>query len=300
MMTTTNSENVGMGLSVRLSADPHVGQIRDLIYQASGIFISEARFRFLDERCQRRMEAVRSKSLLEYSAYLTLHPGRAAEMRCLLNEITIGETCFFRNQAQLDALQSFILPGIVASKSGQGLQHVRIWSAGCSTGEEPYTLAILLLENSAGLLKNWTFEIIATDLNENSISKAHEGLYGDYALRNMKRYYLDKYFERHGDLYQVNQEVRSRVRFSRVNLLDDSRMVFLKAMDVIFCCNVLIYFDTESKRRVVQHFFNNLMPNSHLFLGHSESLFGITPDFKLVHYPGTTGYLRLQREPGRI
>src|SRR5512146_287586 len=212
-MTTINSENGCMGRSIPPSDDPHVGQIRDLIYQASGIFISETRFRFLDERCRRRMEAVPSKSLLEYFRYLTSHPGRAAEMRCLLNEITIGETCFFRNQAQLDALQSFILPGIAAAKSGQGLQHVRIWSAGCSTGEEPYTLAILLLENSAGLLKDWTFEIIATDLNENSISKAQEGVYGDYALRNVKRYYLDKYFERHGDLYQLNRDVRSRVRF---------------------------------------------------------------------------------------
>ena len=243
----------------------------------------------------RRMAVVNATSLMQYFSFLTSRAGRAAEIKNLLNEITVGETCFFRNQSQLDALQNVILPELVARKMGQGLHHVRIWNAGCSTGEEPYTLAILLIENSAGVLKNWTFEVLASDLNENSLVKAQAGIYGDYALRNVKGYYLNKYFEREGDLYRVKREVRSQVRFSRINLLDDSRMVFMKGMDVIFCCNVLIYFDTASKRRVVQHFYNNLLADSHLFLGHAESLFGVSEDFKLVHYPTATGYLKSQK-----
>ncbi len=244
------------------------------------------------------MAAMHMSSVRDYFEYLTVHAGRATELKSLLNEITVGETCFFRNQPQLDALQKVVIPGVVASKVNQPLHHLRIWSAGCSTGEEPYTLAMMMLENSSGLLKNWSFEIIATDLNEQSLVKAQEGIYGDYALRNVKAYYLDKYFEKAGDGYRVGKGLRSLVRFSRVNLLDDGRMVFLKAMDVIFCCNVLIYFDSASKRRVVQHFYNNLLPNSYFFLGHSESLFGISGDFKLVHFPGATAYLKMPRETG--
>lgn len=277
---------------------PYTAQIRELIYQASGIYTPDNRLRFLEERCNRRMAAMRVPSVRDYFEYLTVHAGRVTELKSLLNEITVGETCFFRNQPQLNALQKVVIPGVVAQKANQPLHHFRMWSAGCSTGEEAYSLAMMLLENSGGLLKNWTLEIIATDLNEHSLVKAQEGVYGDYALRNVKSYYLDKYFNKVGGSYRVGQELRSLVRFSRVNLLDDGRMVFLKAMDVIFCCNVLIYFDSASKRRVVQHFYNNLLADSYLFLGHSESLFGISGDFKLVHLPGATAYLKTPREIG--
>jgi chemotaxis protein methyltransferase CheR len=296
MLSEGGCTGIMPGNGAAVVTDAQLAQIRNLIYEECGIFIPETRFRSLEERCAKRMAAVSATSLMQYFNYLTSHAGRSAEIKNLLNEITVGETCFFRNQAQLDALQNLILPAIVARKMGQGLHHVRIWSAGCSTGEEPYTLAILLMESSAGVLKNWTFEVLATDLNENSLAKAQAGIYGDYALRNLKSYHLNKYFEREGDLYRVKREVRSQVRFSRINLLDDSRMVFMKGMDVIFCCNVLIYFDTASKRRVVQHFYNNLLADSHFFLGHSESLFGVSDDFKLVHYPGTTGYVKSQKE----
>ena len=276
-----------------------VSPIRDLIYETCGIYIPETRFRFLEERCARRMSAARTDSLTKYFSYLNSYAGRASEMKCLLNEITVGETCFFRNQAQLEALRTVVIPGIITKKKGQGLQQLRIWSAGCSTGEEPYTLAIMLTE-LGGLLKNWAVEIVATDLNENSLSKAKEAVYGEYSLRNVNEQCLQKYFEREGELYGVKREVRSCVQFSRINLLDDSRMVFLKGMDIILCCNVLIYFDSASKRRVIQHFYNNLLPHSYFFLGHAESLFGVTEDFKLVHFPGTTGYLKSQREMVRI
>jgi chemotaxis protein methyltransferase CheR len=295
-MTSPAPRPIGVDATGTVAAtSAQVGQIRNLVYEECGIFIPESRFRSLEERCMRRMAVVNATSLMQYFSFLTSRAGRAAEIKNLLNEITVGETCFFRNQSQLDALQNVILPELVARKMGQGLHHVRIWSAGCSTGEEPYTLAILLIENSAGVLKNWTFEVLASDLNENSLVKAQAGIYGDYALRHVKGYYLNKYFEREGDLYRVKREVRSQVRFSRINLLDDSRMVFMKGMDVIFCCNVLIYFDTASKRRVVQHFYNNLLADSHLFLGHAESLFGVSEDFKLVHYPTATGYLKSQK-----
>ena len=141
---------------------PYTAQIRELIYQAAGIYTPDNRLRFLEERCQRRMDTMRVNSIRDYFEYLTLNASRVNELNQLLNEITVGETCFYRNQSQLDALVEIVFPAIIANKSAQPLKRLRIWSAGCSTGEEPYTLAALLLENSAGLLKNWSFEIFAT------------------------------------------------------------------------------------------------------------------------------------------
>jgi chemotaxis protein methyltransferase CheR len=274
---------------------PYTAQIRELIYQAAGIYTPDNRLRFLEERCQRSMDAMRVTSIRDYFEYLTLNVSRVNELNQLLNEITVGETCFYRNQPQLDALLRVVFPAIIANKAAQPLKRLRIWSAGCSTGEEPYTLAAILLENAAGLLKNWTFEIFATDLNERSLMKAQEAVYSEYAMRNVQPYLRDKYFTRRGELFEVNSSLRSLVRISRLNLLDDGKMVFMKGMDVILCCNVLIYFDSASKRRVVQHFFNGLLPNSYFFLGHSESLFGINSDFRLIHFPGATGYLKPPR-----
>jgi len=229
-----------------------------------------------------------------------VHAARTTEMHLLLNEITIGETCFFRNMPQLDAMQKLILPMIVSNKERLPIRTIRIWSAGCSTGEEPYTLAMLLMEQTLGLLKGWSFEVIATDLNDRSLDRAQKAIYGEYAVRNMPGYFRSKYGTAVGDEWQVNDLVRSKVSFSRINLLDDSRMAFMKGIDIIFCCNVLIYFDNASKRRVIQHFYNNLLTNSYLFLGHSESLFGVNDEFRLVHLPGATAYLKTgQRTGGR-
>ncbi len=273
---------------------PYTTQIRDLVYRVAGIFHSDTRLRFLEERCLRRMHEVGIDSLHRYYDLLTVNPDRTAELHQLLNEVTIGETCFFRNQPQIDALRKLVLPMIVANKARLPIKRLRLWSAGCSTGEEPYTLAMVCMEECAtGVLKGFSFEILATDLNERSLARAQEGIYSEYAVRNTNPYFLNKYFrQQDGELWRVEDSVRECVKFSRVNLLDDTRMVFLKAMDAIFCCNVLIYFDGTSKRHVIQHFYNNLLPNSYFFLGHSESLFGINNDFRLVHFPGAVGYLK--------
>jgi chemotaxis protein methyltransferase CheR len=269
-------------------------QIRDLIYGVAGIFHTENRLGFLEERCARRMRELNIPTLSQYCDLLTRSAERASEMNHLLNEITVGETYFFRNQPQLAAFQRLTLPSIVASKSKLHYRHLRIWSAGCSTGEEPYTLAIILLEESARFLQGFSFEIIATDLNERSIAHCQQGVYGEYALRNVPTPMRQKYFDPipNSEQLRVKDSLKRCVKFGRMNLLDDSRMLFVKSLDVIFCCNVLIYFDGSSKRRVIQHFYNNLLPNSYLFLGHSESLFGVHDDFRLVHFPGAMAYIK--------
>ncbi len=270
--------------------DPALAKIRDLIYRTSGIFQPENKFYLLANRCQRRMKVLASGSYADYLDQLNSRTTRDAEMRSLLNEITIGETCFFRNQPQIDAVTKIILPKLVTTKSKLAYKKIRMWSAGCSTGEEPYTLALLMSEQVAQKLKGWTFEIMATDLNDNSLVKCREGLYSDYALRNTTPQQRDKYFTPQGDLFRVRDEIRANIKFDRLNLQDHSKILFMKGFDIIFCCNVLIYFDAASKKRTVEHFHSGLNPGGHFFLGHSESLYGINEQFRLVHFPNATAY----------
>jgi len=222
-------------------------------------------------------------------------------LRQLLNELTIGETCLFRSQPQLDALRKVILPELAAEKIRQVTKRLRIWSAGCSTGEEPYTLAMNMLEESEGLLKGWTVEILATDLNDRSVETAKTGIYGDYALRATSDYFKRKYFTMVDEKkLQVRPEVKKLITFSRLNLQDDSRMLFMKGIDLVFCCNVLIYFDGASKSKVVDHFFSNLNFGGYFFLGTSESLMKLNDKFHLVHFPGAIGYWKPSLKSGKL
>ena len=277
-------------IQVEALNDPVWIRIRDLIYQVSGIYQAENKFYLLVSRCNVRMKAVGSRTPREYLDFLTARPNRDAEMRNLLNEITIGETCLFRSMPQVEALRKVVIPSLMEAKRKLSVTKLRFWSAGCSTGEESYTLAMLMMEETQTRLKGWTFEIMATDLNERSVAKAHEGIYNDYAVRNVPPEYMKKYFTPAGSNFRVADSVRPFVTFNRLNMLDDSKMLFMRGIDVIFCCNVLIYFDGKSKNRTVNHFYNALLTNGYFFLGQSESLYGITEKFHLVHFPGATAY----------
>lgn len=285
------------------SFGPPVAQllrIRDLVYRVAGIFQPDNKMRFLEDRCARRMEVVGVNTLSDYYEYLTTNPIFQNEMVGLLNELTDGETCFFRNQPQIDALRNIILPKITADRASLAIPHLRIWSAGCSTGEEPYTLSMIMLEETLGRLKGWTFEILATDLNERAIAHCLRGVYDDYSTRNLTPYFKDKYLSAHGDELHVNSEVKLKIQFSRMNLLDDASMDFMQGIDIILCCNVLMYFDAASKQRVVQHFHRNLLPHGYLFMGHAESLYGVDMDFNLVHLPSTTAYVRADNKTATL
>src|SRR5437879_3643329 len=201
--------------------DPDLVRIRDLIYQVAGIFHPDNKLRLLLDRCGRRMKELKVPVLREYFECLTLKPIRQAELVALLNEITIGETCFFRSQPQLDALRQILLPKILETKAKLPLRQLRVWSAGCSTGEEPYTLNMLLLEEANGLLKGCAIEILATDLNDRSLAHAKTGVYGTYSTRNLSPLYRQKYFAPAGQHLQVQPATRINITFSRLNLSED-------------------------------------------------------------------------------
>jgi chemotaxis protein methyltransferase CheR len=289
---SVTSAPLGSALGRDGRPDPYLMRIRDLIYQMAGIFHPDNKLLLLHDRCFRRMKVLKTPTLREYLECLTVKPVRQTELGTLLNEITIGETCFFRNQPQLEALRQIVLPRIIQAKTTSPIRRLRIWSAGCSTGEEPYTLRMLLLEEANGLLRDFTFEIFATDLNERSLTHARNGIYGTYSTRHLGPHYRDKWFTPVGDRLQLQPAVRAGVSFSRLNLSDAVHMTFIKGLDIIFCCNVLIYFDLDSKRRVIQHFYKSLLPHGYLFLGHSESLYRVSDDFRLVHLPRTTAYVK--------
>lgn len=272
-----------------------------MVYKVSGIYKADDKLYLLADGCGRRMKQLAARTPREYWDHLTAQPNRDGELRQLLNEITIGETCLFRSQPQLDALRKVILPELVAEKTKQITKRLRIWSAGCSTGEESYTLAMNLLEENERLLKGWTVEILATDLNDRSVETAKTGIYGDYALRSTTDYFRRKYFAIVDEKkLQVRPEVKKLVSFSRLNLQDDSKMLFMKGMDLIFCCNVLIYFDGASKSKVINHFFSNVNFGGYLFLGISESLMKLNDQFHLVHFPGAIGYWKPSLSSGKL
>jgi chemotaxis protein methyltransferase CheR len=278
---------------VQTAPDPYLIRIRDLIYQVAGIFYTDNKLRLLSDRCGRRMNAIKVATCREYLAHLTPPATATVEITKLLNEITIGETCFFRNQPQLDALKGIVWPNIMAARADHPVKRMRIWSAGCSTGEEPYTLAIMLLEETyRGAMHGWSFEIRATDLNERSLAHANEGVYDEYSVRNVTPQLRQKYFRQEGDKWRVAPEPRRYVNFSRLNLSEELSMSSMRSLDLIFCANVLIYFDLASKRKVIQHFYESLMPHGYFFLGHSESLYGVHDQFRLVHFPAATAYAK--------
>jgi chemotaxis protein methyltransferase CheR len=179
----------------------------------------------------------------------------------------------------------------VEERGKLGLKKLRIWSAGCSTGEEPYTLAMFLNEEREKRYPQWNFEVLATDLNDRSLETAKAGVYGSYALRNTPEEYKSRYFvAAEAGKLRVKDELKAKIAFSRLNLNDDARMLFMKNLDIILCCNVLIYFDQASKRRVVQHFHSGLLNGGYFFLGHAESLYQVNDQFHLIHLPRTTVY----------
>lgn len=262
-------------------------KLRDFIYSVCGIYFQISKKYFLESRVTHRMKEVGTATPGQYIALLS-NPARGKEeLKNLLNAITTNETCFFRNIAQLTALQQQLLPELIAGKEKTGFRKLRIWSAGSSSGEEAYTLAMILLEKFPVQLRGWIIEIIGTDINETVLAQAREGVFTPYSVRNTPEPYLKKYFMTNANGgFILSPEVKKLVTFSSLNLYDDTKMLFMKSFDFIFCANVLIYFDSTSKSKVVQHFYNNLQPYGYFFVGQAESLHGVNDKFKAVHFPG--------------
>ena len=253
--------------------------LRDQIYKRSGRWFSDSSKYLLQKRLSPRARELNFDSFQKYFYFLQYDPRADAEFDQIFDLVTTNETYFFREPAQLQAFTEEIVPELLSRKA---LKKIRIWSAGCSSGEEPYSIAILLQES--GWYDHAAFEIFASDINQQVLSKARKGHYRENAFRSTDIRLRDRYFTRESDtMWRINDEVRNRVSFGRLNLYDEARVSLLGHLDVVFCRNVIIYFDDASKKIVVNNFYNRLIDGGYLLLGHSESLISLSTQFKLRH-----------------
>jgi chemotaxis protein methyltransferase CheR len=261
-------------------------ELQEFIYRQSGMYFPLSKRDYLEGKIRKRSEACNIADLRHYLRQLCAG-ALPAELNQLFNEITINETYFFRDQPQIEALRRHIVPELLNG----GRSSLRILSAGCSSGEEPYSLSILLREH----FPNLSFSISGIDLSEKVLEMAGRGEYAEYAVRFVYEPLRRKCFELRDGLFRLRNEYRVPVRFYRQNLMEFSGAPPDAPYDIIFCRYVLIYFASEAKRRVIRRFFESLSPGGYLVLGNSESLLSVSEDFRMLHFPSAIIYKR--REP---
>jgi len=264
--------------------------LRDFVYSKSGIYFREAKKYFLENRIGKRINELAIPSYRDYFNLLQ-GPKGSQELKYLFNEVTTNETSFWRNPPQIEAFQNFVLPEVVALARKRGANRIRIWSAACSSGEEPYTLAMVCQEAKDTLLRGLFVEITATDISERVMKLAMAGQYGSYTLRNLDAGKLRLHFDQKGnDIFEVKPELKEMVVYKNFNLVDYQGYRSLGTFDVIFCRNVLIYFDDVVKTKVIAGFYEQLNSKAYLMVGHSESISSYAGGFELVHFSMATGY----------
>ena len=255
-------------------------RLADLIYQKAGIRFEQKKIYYLAKRVEKRILDLGFASTDAYLRHLKFRDVRGEELQEFLNTLTVNETYFFRDFNQLSAFAEYCLPKVVARKKKAGDKTLRIWSAGCSSGEEPYTLAIILNE-MVDNLQRWDVEILASDIDLNVLEKARQAVYMRRSVKDVPSEYLDSYFSRRVGTFRVNDEIREMVTFKHINLSDRKEIRRYCNFDFIFCRNVLIYFDNISRKKVVDHYYLGLHKGGYLFLGSSESPSRINSAFKI-------------------
>ncbi len=289
-MSSLFSKTISLGKEHKVGDDEFVN-LRNFIYEQCGIYIADNRKYLLENRLGNRLKDLNLKSFGEYFYFLKYDPGRKRELSRLFEVITTNETSFYRNPPQLEVFQNVILRGTLDALRKVGRRSLRIWSAGCSTGEEPYTLSIMLHEVLKFEIASWDIRITASDLSEGVLHSARRGVYTEYALRTTPKDIVARYFDKEDETrFRIKNEVRDLVQFGQLNLSDRMQVKRVERSQIVFCRNVIIYFDEEMKRQVIGSFYDNLLPGGHLFIGHSESLHNLSRAFKPIHHPGAIVY----------
>ncbi len=287
--------------------DAELKLLQTLVYQECGMYFDERRAHFLNDRIQRRLRATQLPSFYDYYRLLTSREGKS-ELSALLENLTVNETSFFRNRPQIDLFHKNTLEELLSRKQKRRDWSLRIWSAGCSTGQEPYTLAMLVADALAYYyLRNplpfempspkplipppWKVEVLASDINYSVLRAAQEGCYAENHMEAVDYAYRLRYFDKLGERYAIKKTLKELVQFDFHNLKTE----FLpQRNDVIFCRNVMIYFDEAEQKRLIEKFYRCLNPEGYLFVGHAESLFGLTDKFRMIHVNNGTAYQRIE------
>lgn len=269
---------------LKLSVEEFI-RLRNIIYDKAGLFFETKKIYFVKKRLEKRMREMNISDITEYINHLKFKDKYGKEVQQLLNLMTTNETYFFREDNQLNAFADHCLPEVLKRKREARDSRLRLWSAGCSSGEEAYTLGILLKEKITDMA-SWQVEILATDIDTDILAAAKKGQYSDRAIRFTPPYIKSKYFTPMGEMFNLSQQVKQMVTFQHINLMDSVKMRFVKSIDFIFCRNVLIYFDEQSRRAVVANFYDSLRPGGFIYLGHSESISRINTAFNIARAGG--------------
>lgn len=265
--------------TIKIKDDEFV-ELKDIIYKNAAISFADSKKYLLENRLSKRLQELNFNSFKDYIYYLKYDSKKREEMEILLNQVTINETYFLRERAQMDHMIKNIIPSLLAA----GKRNIRIWSAACSSGEEPYSLAILL--NEAGIFSKASIEILATDINTEVLDFAQKGLYRTISFRGVPPTIQDKYFSKDGFSFKLDPNIMNKVKFFQGNLLNPMMSTKVGKLDIIFCRNVLIYFDIPAKQKVIELFHKSLNTPGTLYLGHSETLNKISDAFKMENFGG--------------
>lgn len=253
--------------------------LRELIREHAGILLSQESARTLERRLRDRLDALGLSSFSDYHRYLRFHADGDAELQHLYEAATNSETYFFREDYQLRTFRDEVVPLIAADAPAR--RRLTCWSLGCSTGEEPYSIAMTLLETP--LLEGWTMHVYGSDLSRQRLAAARKGLYGESSFRSTTPQQRAKFFSHEGESYRVNKDVRQMCTFGFVNLMALHERPKYEQPDAVFCRNVLIYFEPEARRTVLDAIWEVLRPGGYLMLGHAESLLHEDTRFVPVH-----------------
>ena len=263
--------------------------IREFVADKFGLIIDESKMSLLSREIGHRLKQLRISTVSDYYAFLKYGPASSSELSIFISLLTNNETTFFREELQLKVFADKILSTMKEKKISCNSRQIRILSAGCSTGEEVYTLAMLLLD-SGQFVWEWDIKVVGMDVDREALAKAERGIYSGRAFQSTPSHYMNRYFRKNGEGYEIRDIVRKITSFTQGNLLEFAASVPEKMFDVIFCRNVLIYFSDDTIRRVVESFAPFLENDGFLFLGHSESLARITDRYLPLRYPGTIIY----------
>lgn len=273
-------------------------KLAKIIYDRSGIHFPDNKKYVLESRLSRRLQELEIETYDDYISFLTMGPYQQEEFQEMFNKITINETSFFRNEPQLDVFEKQVLPELLEER--KSTKRLRLWSAPCSSGEEAYTLAILVHRSLGLQMMDWRIEILGTDISEQMLEVAQSGKYTDYALRSTPALVKQRYFKQEGAFWVLDPTIKSMVNFEVLNLKDRLAAKRHGQWDVIFCRNVLIYFDQPMKEQVIRMMWDQLRPDGALFIGHSETLRGLPVGFTQMPIPQGFCYAKLSDPTAKV
>ena len=266
--------------------------LSSLIYNKIGIRFEAKKIYFLSKRIHKRMAKLGFDSAIDYIRFIRHLDTEGKEIQELYNLLTINETYFFRDYGQLQSFAEHCLPQVVDKKAANSNKTIRIWSAGCSTGEEAYSIAIILLEMIDDF-QDWDIRILATDIDKEALLKAGKAIYSSRSVKDIPEEYLDKYFYKsETNKYMLLNNIKGMVTFEHHNLANRLELRKKRGFDFIFCRNVLIYFDEVSRKKVVDHFYIALNKGSFIFLGSSESVGRVNTAYKMKKAGNTIVYFK--------